>query len=180
MAYIHAPLDALNAHPHPTERRRDIDLLRAIAVLAVIFFHFDVPGFAGGFLGVDIFFVISGYLITLHIRTQLRDGSFSLPLFYIKRIRRLFPALAVTLVASSVAAIYVLPGTLLREYAGSLLATSLYVSNVFFLSISGYFDQTAFTSRCFIHGRCPLKSNSIYFGHSLSSFSTGGACIRRS
>ena len=51
----------------PRARRIDIDLLRAVAVLAVIFFHFDVPGFAGGFLGVDIFFVISGYLISLHI-----------------------------------------------------------------------------------------------------------------
>ena len=70
-------------------RRIDIDILRAIAVLSVIFFHFEVPSFPGGFLGVDIFFVISGYLITLHINEQLANNDFNFIRFYARRIRRL-------------------------------------------------------------------------------------------
>lgn len=123
------------------DRRPDIDILRAIAVLAVILFHFDVSALSGGFLGVDMFFVISGYLITLHLRQQLATGSFSFINFYARRIRRLFPALAATLVLSSLIAILFLPRALLSEYALSVVAASAYLSNVFFWSISDYFDS---------------------------------------
>ena len=126
---------------HPPGRRSDIDLLRAIAVLAVIFYHFDVPGVSGGFLGVDMFFVISGYLITLHIREQIQSSSFNFFYFYLRRIRRLFPALGATLLLSSVAALFILPANLLEEYSESLIASSLYVSNIYFWSIADYFDS---------------------------------------
>ena len=128
-------------HPNRTKTRRvDIDLLRAVAVLAVLFFHFDIPGFQGGFLGVDIFFVISGYLITLHIKEQLAASSFSFPGFYLRRIRRLFPALFATLMISSFAALFLFPKALLEEFTASQIASAAYVSNVYFWMISDYFD----------------------------------------
>jgi peptidoglycan/LPS O-acetylase OafA/YrhL len=73
--------------------RPDIDGLRAIAILLVLFHHYGVPGFPGGFIGVDVFFVISGYLIAAHIARDLRTGRFSLLTFYERRIRRIIPAL---------------------------------------------------------------------------------------
>lgn len=75
--------------------RKDINGLRAIAVLAVILFHFKIVGFSGGFAGVDIFFVISGYLMTAIIFTRIRGKTFSLLDFYISRAKRIIPALAV-------------------------------------------------------------------------------------
>jgi peptidoglycan/LPS O-acetylase OafA/YrhL len=73
--------------------RADIDGLRAIAVLAVLFFHTNVPGFTGGFVGVDVFFVISGYLITSIILKEIKAEKFSIARFYERRVRRIFPAL---------------------------------------------------------------------------------------
>lgn len=132
---------------HPSSdhsaRRIDIDLLRAVAVLAVLFFHFDIPGFNGGFLGVDIFFVISGYLITLHIRQQVANSKFSFISFYLRRIRRLFPALFAILVLSSIAAIFILPKSLLEGFTTSQIAAATYVSNIYFWMISDYFDTAS-------------------------------------
>ena len=73
--------------------RKDIDGLRAVAVLAVVFFHAKLPGFAGGFVGVDVFFVISGFLITGLIAQDWKDGQFSFLTFYFRRVRRILPAL---------------------------------------------------------------------------------------
>ena len=75
------------------DHRTDIDGLRAIAVLLVILHHYSVPGFRGGFVGVDVFFVISGFLIAAHIDADIRAGRFSLVAFYERRIRRILPAL---------------------------------------------------------------------------------------
>ncbi|EEB79571.1 putative acyltransferase domain protein [marine gamma proteobacterium HTCC2148] len=111
-----------------------------IAVLSVILFHFEVKGFSGGFLGVDIFFVISGYLITLHINEQLEQESFSFSMFYLRRVRRLFPAIFATLVLSSLVAILILPRQLLSDFAESQMAASIYVSNIYFYSVADYFD----------------------------------------
>jgi peptidoglycan/LPS O-acetylase OafA/YrhL len=83
--------------------------LRALAVLSVVFFHFNLQKFGGGFVGVDIFFVISGYLITLIIVGDLEAGSFTFARFYEWRIRRIIPALIVMLAASSIAAIAPFP-----------------------------------------------------------------------
>jgi len=82
-----------------TEYRADIDGLCAVAVLSVLLFHLSAPGFGGGFVGVDVFFVISGYLITKLIKDGIEDGSFTLSGFYVRRARRLLPALFAMLVA---------------------------------------------------------------------------------
>jgi len=121
-------------------RRTDIDILRAIAVLSVVLFHFDVPGFSGGFLGVDIFFVISGYLISSHILRDVNAGQFSFLSFYARRFRRLAPALAVTLFFTALAAIIILPKPLLLEFNGSIIASAAYVSNIYFFTQADYFD----------------------------------------
>jgi peptidoglycan/LPS O-acetylase OafA/YrhL len=102
--------------------RLDIDGLRALAVLLVILFHTGVGTFSGGFIGVDIFFVISGYLITGIIVRELSRGSFSLGKFYERRVRRILPALLVVLLISSIACYFLfLPQDLVR-FAHSLFA----------------------------------------------------------
>ncbi len=121
--------------------RLDIQGLRAIAVLSVVFFHIDPNRITGGFIGVDVFFVISGYLIMGHIWRDLKNNTFSLVNFYSKRIRRLFPALVAVLVISSFLAFFtLLPGEF-EKYAQSLISSLLYVSNFWFYSKSGYFDS---------------------------------------
>jgi peptidoglycan/LPS O-acetylase OafA/YrhL len=120
--------------------RPEIDGLRALAILPVVLFHYKVPGFGGGFVGVDVFFVISGYLITSLIAGEMDQGHFSIIRFYERRIRRIFPALFVMLAAATVAAYFLLfPADLIR-YAKSLLATAGFASNFEFWQEAGYFD----------------------------------------
>src|SRR4051812_9987289 len=90
--------------PTSVKYRPDNDGLRALAVLPVIWFHSDLPGLSGGFTGVDTFFVISGYLITLIIDREMRSGHFRFSRFYERRFRRIAPALVTVLAASSAAA----------------------------------------------------------------------------
>ena len=123
--------------------RPEIDGLRAIAVLAVIFFHAHVPGFSGGFVGVDVFFVISGFLITRVIDTELASGKFSFARFYERRLRRIVPALAVMLLATIPPALLLLSPDDLKDFFQSLLATCLCSSNVLFWKEAGYFDTQA-------------------------------------
>lgn len=128
-----------------TRYRADIDGLRAIAVIPVLLYHVGVPGFSGGFVGVDIFFVISGYLICGMIDADIRNGSFSLANFYERRILRILPALFVMfLVTSVLAAIYCLPVELV-DYARSLASAVASISNVYFAQTAGYFDAPAET-----------------------------------
>ncbi len=124
--------------PPPIGYRPDIDGLRAVAVLAVVFFHAGFAGFEGGFVGVDVFFVISGYLITKLI---VEDPRFSLLAFYQRRARRLLPALAVVVLVTSVAAyIFFLPEEFLA-FSKSVVATTLFSSNILFWKEAGsYFD----------------------------------------
>ncbi len=122
------------------KRRLDIDLLRAIAVGTVLLFHFDFPGMEGGFLGVDIFFVLSGYLISLHIKEQRSEGRFKFIDFYLRRIRRLTPALFVACLGTAIASFFILPKPLLEEFSRSFVAANLYVSNIYFWSTANYFD----------------------------------------
>ncbi len=120
--------------------RRDIDGLRAIAVLAVVLFHAKVPVFSGGFVGVDIFFVISGYLITGLILSDIAGRRFSLLHFYQRRIKRIVPALLVVYVVSAVlATLLMLPGDI-RDFARTLGTSALFVSNIDFYERAGYFD----------------------------------------
>ena len=121
----------------------DVDGLRAIAVLFVVLFHFDAPGFAGGYVGVDIFFVISGFLITGQIQKKLNDGSFSFSNFYAARTRRLFPSILATISCTFVAAVFLLPPDMLRDFAWSGVAASFSLANIFFFLQTGYWDTQA-------------------------------------
>lgn len=127
----------------PTIHRADIDGLRAVAVLSVLLFHLNVAGFDGGFIGVDIFFVISGFLITGVIASDVAAGRFSFLKFYSRRARRLLPAMFMTLCLTSVAAYLLMAPQHLENFARSLMAATLGVSNILFWSESGYFDLAA-------------------------------------
>lgn len=123
--------------------RPDIDGLRALAVVPVILFHAHVPGFSGGYVGVDVFFVISGYLITSLIAAELDSGRFSLLRFYERRVRRIFPALFTVMAATGIAgALILLPGDF-KNLSASIAAAAFFVSNILFWRQSGYFDAAA-------------------------------------
>lgn len=120
--------------------RPEIDGLRAVAVVPVIFFHAGFSLFSGGFVGVDIFFVISGYLITSIILSELQQGTFSLVSFYERRARRILPALFFVMLAClPFAWMWMLPSDL-KNFSRSLAAVSVYASNFLFWKESGYFD----------------------------------------
>ncbi|MED7788475.1 acyltransferase family protein [Francisella sp. 19X1-34] len=112
--------------------RKDIDGLRALAVLSVVLFHLNLSWVKSGFLGVDIFFVISGYLITSIIIRDLDNNSFSLKNFYLRRIRRILPALITVLIFSSFLAWLILLPQDLENYSESLVSAIASVSNLFF------------------------------------------------
>lgn len=120
---------------------RHVDGLRAVAVLAVVFYHFGQPSFRGGFVGVDVFFVISGYLITgLIVKEIAESGRFDFSHFYARRVRRLFPAMLVTLTVSLLCALLLFSPVQIQRFGNSLAATALSVSNIYFWSEAGYFD----------------------------------------
>jgi len=123
--------------------RPDIDGLRAIAVLSVVLFHIGVPHMDGGYVGVDIFFVISGFLITKIIAGEVERGDFSILRFYERRIRRIFPALFVMLIITALVSAAVLMPLDFKEFSASAVATTLFSSNIFFWLKSDYFDQAA-------------------------------------
>lgn len=123
--------------------RPEVDGLRAVAVIPVILYHAGFEWFSGGFVGVDVFFVISGYLITSLILSELAAGSFRLAHFYERRARRILPALfCVTTVTIPFAVMWLSPGDL-AAFARSLVAVSLFSSNLLFWRESGYFDTAA-------------------------------------
>jgi peptidoglycan/LPS O-acetylase OafA/YrhL len=120
----------------------EIDGLRAIAVMAVTLFHLQFSWIPGGFVGVDIFFVISGYLITAGLSRELaQQGQLNLGRFYLRRARRLLPALYTALFVSAIAAFALLSHHRLAEFGSSLVASALSISNVHFYMGSGYFDS---------------------------------------
>ena len=124
--------------------RPDIDGLRAVAVLMVLVFHFSLlPGVTGGFLGVDIFFVISGFLITAIITQQLDSERFKLRVFYVNRIRRLAPALFVVLLGvMGVGALWLFPSELL-DLSKQVLAAQFYFANIYYWRNVNYFGLNA-------------------------------------
>lgn len=123
--------------------RREIDGLRALAVLPVILFHAGVETFCGGFVGVDVFFVISGYLITTIILAELEQDRFSIVSFYERRARRILPALFfVMLVCIPFAWSWLLPSDM-KDFSHSIVAVSIFASNILFWRESGYFDAAA-------------------------------------
>lgn len=126
--------------------REDIDGLRAVAVVPIVLYHAGMPGLSGGFIGVDIFFVISGYLITRIIMRELQEGRFSLLGFYRRRILRIFPALfAMLAIVFIVGIALMLPGEItLLARSGAAAAGS--VSNFLFWQEQGYFVPSAETN----------------------------------
>ena len=123
--------------------REDIDWLRAIAVLAVVAFHFEAPAVFGGFVGVDIFFVISGYLITGIIQSELQSGTFSFARFYERRVRRLLPALYAMVALTAIPSFHYLLTSERLEFFRSVAAVVTFTSNFFFWFQTGYFDHAA-------------------------------------
>jgi peptidoglycan/LPS O-acetylase OafA/YrhL len=128
--------------------RADIDGLRAVAVLLVFAYHLDTfeTGFVaawGGFIGVDVFFVISGFLISSVILREIDNSTFSLKEFYRRRIRRILPALMVMMLVTAIISCYYMLPNQLYAFAKSLLAATLSFSNFYFLSTSGYFSNNA-------------------------------------
>ena len=123
--------------------RKEIDGLRALAVIPVILFHAGFEGVSGGFIGVDIFFVISGYLITSILLKELESGSFTLLGFYERRIRRILPALFfVLLVCLPFAWMWLLPHEL-KDFGKSIIAVVVFASNILFWRESDYFAADA-------------------------------------
>lgn len=124
--------------------RKDIDGLRAVAILPVLFYHADIWPFAAGYVGVDIFFVLSGYLITGLILRAQEDAGFSLVDFYDRRIRRILPALGVVLVATTVASLFILLPDELEDFGKSLASSVLFCANIFdWLAQTNYFGVYA-------------------------------------
>ena len=123
--------------------RPDIDGLRAIAVSAVVVYHAFPSGFEGGYAGVDVFFVISGYLITLAILGSSKEEKFSFGKFYARRIRRLFPALSLVFASSLIAGWFVLDPREFSQLGKHILSGSGFTSNLVLWKESGYFDTTA-------------------------------------
>ncbi len=123
--------------------RPDIDGLRAVAVLSVVLYHAGVPFMPGGYVGVDIFFVISGYLITRIIAREIAERRFSLLTFYERRTRRIFPALFAMLAASVLAASFITLPSEFEDFGNSLAAATLFVSNIYFWQTADYFAGPA-------------------------------------
>jgi len=115
--------------------RTDIDALRAIAVLIVILFHMDVPGFEGGFIGVDIFFVISGYLITKSLIKEYQGNRVSLTSFYRRRILRILPVLCVCLVSVIAGSFFLLTPSQFLETGKAFVYATIFISNFFFYGV---------------------------------------------
>lgn len=125
--------------------RSEVDGLRAIAVLAVIFFHLGLGAFPGGFVGVDVFFVISGYLITSILYRDILSDQFTFADFYKRRFRRIIPAMLAMVLITTIASLLILDYESLTNYFKSTAANILFLSNVFFYFDSGYFSAGAET-----------------------------------
>lgn len=130
------------AHP---KYRADIDGLRAVAVLAVVLFHAFPTWLPGGFTGVDVFFVISGFLIATILSQSLEAGTFSLTVFYARRIRRIFPALLLVLLACLIVGWWVLLPEELAQLGKQTAGGAAFIANLLFWQESGYFDAAADT-----------------------------------
>ena len=129
---------------------QDINGLRGLAILAVLLFHFRIPGFDGGFVGVDIFFVISGYLISNIILSKLQYEQFSLTSFFIHRIRRIVPALYAMLFISLIVGWWWLAPADYKELGKEISYASLFITNHLFARDSGYFATEA-ESKLLLH-----------------------------
>jgi peptidoglycan/LPS O-acetylase OafA/YrhL len=130
------------AKPGPSYRP-EVDGLRAVAVISVILFHAKVSLFSGGFVGVDVFFVISGFLITGLLMNDANNGEVSISRFYERRIRRILPALTVVAFCTLVAGCVLFLPAQLIALGKSILATSVFSSNIWFWNQTDYFDPSS-------------------------------------
>ena len=130
--------------------RRDLNGLRAVAVLSVLCFHFGIAPFRGGFIGVDVFFVISGYLMTRILASQIEDGRLDIFRFYFGRMLRIVPALLVTIVATlAITSVLLLPAQFLVA-AREAIHSALFTVNIYFAGNTSYFAPAAAQS-WFLH-----------------------------
>jgi peptidoglycan/LPS O-acetylase OafA/YrhL len=134
---------AEQAHGTPLHYRQDIDGLRALAVLPVLLYHAFPTAVPGGFIGVDIFFVISGYLITGIIHKQMLSKTFSIADFYARRIRRIFPALIVVVLATLLIGCYGLAPREMKSLGSNIAGSAIFIQNFVLLGQVGYFDLAA-------------------------------------
>jgi len=171
---------SLEETPHtntPPNYRPDIDGLRALAILSVLGFHLSPTRVPGGFVGVDVFFVISGYLISTIILSQVAASRFSIIDFYERRIRRIFPALFGMLIALSVAMSFVLLPTEFVSYAKSLFAATFSASNFYFWRHSSYFDSP--TSYPLLHTWSLAVEEQFYIAFPLFLIAVRRICANR-
>lgn len=149
---------------HSRTYRPDIDGLRAVAVLAVVLYHLDIGPLRGGFTGVDIFFVISGYLITSIIHPEIEQGRFTFSGFYERRVRRLFPALFLVLFVSIAVAFGIMLPHDLSTLGRGVIAALLFASNLFFWQESGYFALAAAELNPLLHTWSLAVEEQFYIG----------------
>ena len=123
-----------------SEYRSDIDGLRAVAVIPVVLYHAGFSAISGGYVGVDVFFVISGYLITQIIASEIEQDIFSTTSFYDRRIRRIIPALLVVIAFSIVVGFWIMTPNDFKKLGSSVVATVLFVSNIYFWREANYFE----------------------------------------
>lgn len=147
-----------------TQLRLDIQGLRAIAVLSVVLFHISPEHLSGGFLGVDVFFVISGFLIIGQIWRAQQRNSFSFKTFYIKRFKRLLPALFTVLIVSTIFAYFLLLPGEFKGFTTSVVSSLFYFSNFWFYTKSGYFDAEL-QSAPLLHTWSLSVEEQFYFPH---------------
>lgn len=137
---VTAPDEPASAFAGHIGYRADIDGLRTVAVLSVVLFHLDPRWAPGGFVGVDIFFVISGFLITGIVQREIVDGRFSILRFYERRARRIFPALFAMLACTLIAGFFIFMPDELRDLGASIVATTTFSSNILFWLQTDYFS----------------------------------------
>jgi len=147
MIFLHNKITCINSSRHISDMsyRADIDGLRAIAVLLVIGFHASPNWIKSGFIGVDIFFVISGYLITKNILGDLRKNRFTFINFYSRRAKRIFPALILVLLFSALLGWYYLLSPEYKQLGKHIAGGAIFIENILYFNEVGYFDTDAYT-----------------------------------
>ncbi|WP_315764539.1 acyltransferase family protein [Sphingomonas sp. Y38-1Y] len=162
------------AHRH----RRDIDGLRAVAIVPILLLHCGLTKLRGGFIGVDIFFVISGYLITGIILRDLANGSFNLARFYRHRIVRILPALGAMMAVALVAGALILLPNQIRDLGRSAAATSVFGSNIYFYLTADYFAQSS-DAKPLVHTWSLAVEEQFYLLHPFLLMALRGLSRRR-
>ncbi|HXW34860.1 MAG TPA: acyltransferase, partial [Acidimicrobiales bacterium] len=132
--------------------RPEIEGLRAVAILLIVAYHAQVPGISGGFIGVDVFFVLSGYLITGHlVREAETSGRIRFGAFYARRVRRLVPGLGLMVVATLIASALIVAPFDMQELSKEGISAGLYVSNILFAQTSQNYFAPSVTNSPFLH-----------------------------